>query len=224
MRITLLCNAGLALEYENQVLLIDVPNQTAPPYSVLPDEEWNKIMNREKPYDRVCGFFLTHSHSDHCDPEKLAQYQNRWPQIPCYLPNEETKSGTILMGPFVISYHRIEHAPMDEQVPPHVVCWIRVGDKSLYIAADAKLDPSEHWKCIRGRVANAAFWNAMYLSRRETRQLMSQTAAANYIYHMPAVEPDNYGIWKKCRNNMMRYGEELHNVTIMHPNPYQIEI
>ena len=222
MEITLLCNAGLTICCDNQTLLVDVPNCDMPPYASLGTGEWDKILNRQDPYQRICGLYYTHNHPDHYHKDRVAEFRKKWPDIPCFLPDENSEKGTLVMGPYVISYGTVEHAPMDVATPPHVVTWIRAGSKSIYIAADAKLDCHEHEAFLKGRVADLAFWNAMYLSRAETRELMRKTAKKNYIYHMPQFEPDEYGIWKKCRNNLRRYKDELSSVSIISDYPSKI--
>lgn len=224
MHITLLCNAGLAITNDGATLLVDLPNENLPPFAVLKEDTWRKILNREHPYHNVCGFYFTHDHPDHCDRDKVAAYRKRWPDTACFFPEEDHESGRISIGPFDISYRRVDHAPMDVPTPPHVVTWIESGGKSLYLAADAKLDVFDHQAFLKGRRASAAFWNSMYLSRPETRSLLQSAAEQNYIYHMPEKNPDTFGIWRKCEKNCQRYAAELGNVTILAHYPWEIAI
>ena len=62
MRITLLCNCGLAVECSGAVLLVDVPNGSAPPFYRLPADAWQRIVERQPPYDRLAGIYITHQH------------------------------------------------------------------------------------------------------------------------------------------------------------------
>lgn len=223
MRIMLLCNAGLAIEYQNKILLVDVPNSETAPFAEISEEIWEKILHRDSPFDCVCGLYFTHIHSDHYDLKKVREYQTKWPDIPCWIP-DGTPCGELRMGPFQIGYRHVAHAPMDEPVPEHVVSWIAAGEKTVYLAADAALDPEYHWAFLNGRVADAAFWNSMYLSRPETRALLNGASARNYIYHMPQADPDGYGIWKKCKNNLARYSDELQSVRVLKRYPTILEI
>lgn len=224
MHITLLCNAGLALTHDGQTLLVDVPNQTVLPFYGLPDEMRENIISRTPPYDTVCGLCYTHTHADHCDMTFLAEYRNRWPGVPIYYPMAKIGQGSITVGAFTIEYCEIPHAPMDEEAPPHVALLIQAGEKSVYIAGDAVLNPDLHQAFLKDRRADAAFWNSMYISRPETRQLLKGTAASNYIYHMPAVQTDSFGIWKKCQRNLERSADELKTVTILDQYPTKITI
>ena len=53
MKITLLCNAGLALETDDAMLLVDLPNAPLEPFYTLPEHTWQQILNREKSFDKV---------------------------------------------------------------------------------------------------------------------------------------------------------------------------
>ena len=88
VHITSLCNAGFSVEWEGQILLIDVPCKSYGPYYGLPEETWYQIYKKDKPYDKVCGIYITHMHPDHCDKEMLAQYRARWPEVPVFVPDE----------------------------------------------------------------------------------------------------------------------------------------
>ena len=223
MKITLLCNAGLALETESSVLLVDAPNRESPPFFQLPDSLWRRILRKEAPYDKVCGFWFTHDHPDHFDRDRMMEYLPRWPKTKVFLPTEGTEGGHARMGPFAIEYRRMDHAPIPN-APPHVVTWIETGEGSVYLAADAALDADAHRDFLRGRKADAAVWNSMYLSRPETRALLRDAANRNYICHMPGQRPDDAGLWRKLEMNFKRFGPELENVTVWDAYPSEAEI
>ncbi len=224
MEITLLCNAGLAVAHRGVTLLVDVLNGDIAPFHALSEELWQKILNHEPPFSSICGLCFTHDHPDHYNRDRVDAYLARWPGTPFFLPHSHTEQGTALMGPFSICYGSICHAPMEEETPPHAVIWITNGDQSVYVAADAKPDPGEHIKFLQNKRADAAFWNAMYLSQPQTRQLLRDVAVHSYIYHMPAENPDGYGLWNKCRRNLSRYGSELENVTVLDRYPCTVTI
>jgi glyoxylase-like metal-dependent hydrolase (beta-lactamase superfamily II) len=222
MNITLLCNAGVALECDGETLLVDLPNCDLPPYYPLPDSVWNQIMEGEKPYDHVCGIFFTHDHPDHMQKEKLEAYRLTHPEVPIFAPDFCNQAGVLEMGPFRIRWALMPHAPLPWPLPAHAVAWIEAEGECLYIASDAALDVSAHDSFLRAQKADIAIWNAMYLSRTETRELMHRTADRNYIYHMPADYDDELGMWRKCRANLRRYPDELKGVIIMDRYPYRI--
>ena len=224
MHISVLCSAGLAITCREKTLLVDLPNENFPPFYALTQAQWEPILNRTAPYETVYGLYFTHTHPDHYDQGRVEAYRAKWPETLCFVPEAHPDEGVFTVGPFTVSYRRLDHAPMDGPVPPHVVSWIETGEKRLYVAADAKLDPEAHRAFLKGRRADAAFWNSMYLSRTETRQLLRETAERNYIYHMPQTRPDGFGLWKKCENNCRRYAGELAHVTVIDHYPWEIEI
>lgn len=219
MVITCLCNAGLMVEHNGQILLIDLPNSVSEPFVRLSDEQWNALQKYMLSHS-LCGFFFTHDHPDHLDPNRLRNYLSSSYETPYYIPNIGSEDGTVKMGPFLIEYHLFEHAPLP-MAPIHVTAIVEVGGKSIYISADAKLDCDQHHRILRGRKMDAAFWNSMYLSRPECRELMKRTSEKNYIYHLPARTEDS-GIWKKVERNLERYGEELKHVHLISDYPTQI--
>ena len=223
MKITLLCNAGLALQAEDCVLLVDLPNQEFPPFYTLPQAVWQQILDRQPPFDRVCGLYFTHDHPDHCNRTLVEAYLRKWPQTPCFFPQENPPEGVISMGPFQIQYSRMPHVPIPDP-PVHVVTMIGAGEKRLYLSADAEMDCAAHRQFLAGRRMTAAIWNSMYLSRPETRTLMNEAADWNYIYHMPQNRPDAVGLWRKVERNLERYGGELKRVTVWDSYPTVLEL
>ena len=218
MKLTILCNAGLALETDGAMLLVDLPNAPLEPYYTLPEETWRQILERRPPYDKVCGFWFTHEHPDHCCREKVEEYLTHWPGTPCFFPEDFLPEGEVRMGPFTMEYRRMEHAPIPEP-PLHVVTLIHTGEGSVYLAADAALDTQTHRSFLRGRRCHAAVWNSMYLSRPETRALLTDAAERSFICHMPAMRPDGFGLWRKLERNLQRYGDALTNVKVWDTYP-----
>lgn len=208
----------MALEADNSVLLIDVPNQKSEPFFPLPEHEWQRILFRQPPYDKVCGMWFSHRHPDHCDLEKVRMFQQRWPEIPVFIPEQTNVRGCFRIGPFNMEYQRFDHAPIPDP-PPHVVTWITAEGRSLYLTADAALEPTLHRSFLRGRRADVALWNAMYLSRPETRVLLTEAADRSIIYHLPLRSTDTSGIWKKTDSNLKRYGKELPTVSLLDHYP-----
>ena len=104
----------------------------------------------------------------------------------------------------------------------HGVYFISAAGVSVYVTADARIDAVQHRAILRGRRADAAFWNGQILSYPETRALLPEAAKKNYVYHIPADEKDACGVRRKCERNMARFGAELPNVSLLEAYPSQI--
>ena len=219
MNITLLCNAGLLLEYKNDFLAVDLPNEEFEPFYALSKEHWNAICERK---EHLCGFFFTHDHPDHLDKGRLHGFIDMHPELPVFIPNEHGSDGVLEIGPFKVRYFGIDHTPIP-MAPPHVTAIIEAGEKRIYISADAKLDCERHKEILQGQKIDAAFWNSMYLSYADARALMSFASPVNYIYHMP-VKTQTDAYWKKAEKNLRRYEEELRSVIIPDAYPTNIVI
>ena len=64
------------------------------------------------------------------------------------------------LGPFAVECSRFPHIPVPglEEIA-HAVYWISAAGKSVYVTADAQIDTTRHRAILRGRRADAAFWN-----------------------------------------------------------------
>ena len=223
MNITILCNAGLAIEYNGEVLLVDVPNENVPPFTEIQENTWADIVQGLPPFHNVCGLWFSHTHGDHYCREKVNRYKVNWPQTPVFIPEEHKQAGRNKLGPFLIEYMRVEHAPIPN-APAHVVTWIEVGGKAIYISSDAELNCDAHRAFLQSRKANAAFWNSMYLSHTETRELLREAADTNYIYHMPADRKMGQAYWSKLHRNYEKFQDELINVVVVERYPSVIMV
>lgn len=206
-------------EYDDQVLLVDLPNGVEQGFVPLSDRHWKMICENSK---NVCGFFFTHDHPDHCDKDRLYDYLLQNPQTPVFMPEENTADGKVTFGPFTVHYYRVDHAPLPE-IPPHVSARIEAGGTSVYVSGDAKPASEAHTKVLDGCVQDAAFWTSVYLSQKPTRELMARVSLKNYIYHMP-LRTERDGMWKKAESNFRRYAAELEHVMILGSYPAKIKI
>lgn len=217
MKITLMCNAGLRIETDDSILLIDMPNSFGTGFVPLAETQWRKICDRNAPYHKTVAIYFTHDHPDHLDRKRLSEFGS---DISYFIPDENTGRGKLQVGEFEIEYQRFDHAPI-ENAPPHVVTLIKAENKCIYVSADAALDVEMHKSFLNGRYVDAAFWTPMYMSKESTRRLMTATAQRNYIYHMPDRE-EGAGIWQKCEKNLSRYAEELETVVVLSVYPSEI--
>lgn len=216
----LLSSTGLALTYEGATLLVDVLNGKFGSFYEIPAQTAEHVVTGEPPFDHVVGLLYSHLHPDHYDPQKNTEFLQRHPSVPTFFPTAETPDcGVLNWGPFTVHYGYLEHMPCNYTWAKHYVFWITAGEITVYLTTDGRLVPQEHLAFLNGRQADYAFFNAVYLSYPETRQLMAQAARKTYIYHMPEPASDQSGICRKAERNLQRYPEELRNVTVLEQYP-----
>jgi len=218
MIIKLLCNAGLEIESEGELLFIDLPNAALDPFYAIQESDWTRVCGQRN----VCGFCFTHTHPDHYDEKRITAYISDHPDVPIYIPDERTKDGIFKMGKYTIEFCMIDHAPFPK-APPHAALIVSDEERCVYVAGDSMLDTERHRSFLNGRRTDVAMWTPMYLSQASTRKLMEEISDHNYIYHMPQ-KPSGMEYWKKCESNMMRYEDELRTVQILGNYPSIINL
>ena len=73
LRVTLVCNAGLLLEYHGTTLLLDgIYGKEGHPFSNLTPQVWKQMKAGEPPFEKIDYLLFTHAHPDHiCGQEYL---------------------------------------------------------------------------------------------------------------------------------------------------------
>ena len=182
MRITLVSSCGLVLEAEGRTLLVDALNKQFRCYYGLPPETFSQMLAGEPPYDALCGILCTHAHPDHYNALRTRQLQAA-SGAPVFVPQPQTPPQLALQfGPFSVEYHQFAHTPVPGwDAITHGVYFISAAGVSVYVTADARIDAVQHRAILRGRRADAAFWNGQILSYPETRALLPEAAKKNYV-------------------------------------------
>jgi len=223
MNVTLLCSTGLYLEQDGAGLLVDALNAEWPPFYRLPEAVAQRVIRGEPPYGGVCALVYTHLHPDHYDAGRTRAFLQNHSGCAALLPKDgDPDAQTLRAGPFTVECHRFVHTPIPYPAIRHNVLFVTAGKTSVYITADAAPDCGRHREILAGRRADAAFWNAQYLSYPETRALLSDAAERSFIYHLPA-DPHN-GVCRKCERSFQRYGAELRNAEPLRAYPATLTI
>lgn len=219
MKITLLCSCGLLIESGQDAVLVDAVNGPAMTFKALPEDEYQKMLTGEKPYEKLPGLYFTHRHLDHMDVKKVSELLTARSRTEDVSP----APGVRKTGCITVTSVLFPHTPVPTVVDrPHYVLLTEAEGKTVYITADADIDAERHRQILNGKTVDAAFWNGQYLSYPETRALLKDCAKRNYIYHIPEDESD--GICRKCVRNLERYPEETAGVVLMNRYPTVIEL
>lgn len=225
MKITLMCSCGLLLEQDEQQLLIDAPNGELLPFTRCPEDVTRAVLAGEKPFDNLQGVLFTHLHPDHYDTAAVGALLGLH-RVQAFLPSwEDAEEVQMTAGAFSVRAVRVPHVPAPKfpEVAQYALL-VATGEKSVYITADATPDAERHLQILGGCKVDAAFWNSQVLSYPACRAMLSECAKWNYIYHMPIDPADVTGIRRKCERNMVRFGNELKNVSVLEEYPFEIEL
>ena len=225
MKITLICNCGLAFRSQGKTLLIDALTQELAPYYRAPDEVRSAIIEDLGDYQHSCGLLFTHLHPDHFDKAAAEQFAAAHKAACIYIPNRRENAPELLsIGPFTVELHRVRHTSVPGYGKSTVdVMIVTCEGKRVYIASDAAPEASLHAGVLGGRKMDAAFWNAEVLLYKPEREMLAQSAAQNYIYHLP---PDaENGLRRKLERIIMRSPQEFSSVRLLgdYPSTVQIE-
>lgn len=215
MKITLICNCGLVFSSQGQTLLIDALTQKLPPFYALPEKTRQEILDGKGRYQSVCGMLFTHLHPDHFDPVAAEQFATQNKKALTYIPSRRTPAPDILhAGCFTVEMHRTRHTPVPGYGKSTVDTMIVSAEgKCVYVASDCAPEALLHERTLGGRVMDAAFWNGEMLLYKPEREMLRACAVQNYIYHIP--EDANDGLRRKLERLMLRYPQELANVTLL---------
>lgn len=221
MEATLLCSTGLLLCHGKSAILFDGLNGHHGSFKQIDRTLARGIIQGTLPPDaHIDGLFYSHLHPDHYDQSDNAAFLRNHPHVATFFPTPGMPDhGILQVGAFTVEYQYHEHMPCDYVWAKHYTFFVQAGETSFYLTADAELSPEKHRTFLHGRIADHGFYNAVYLSYPETRQLLRETARHAWIYHMPEPEIDGSGICKKAAKNLARYGAEVPNVTVLEQYP-----
>lgn len=226
MEATLLCSTGLLLRHEHSAVLFDVLNGTYGSFKQIDRPTARQLIDGTIPDNaQIDGLFYSHLHPDHYDQSDNAAFLQSHPTVSAFFPTPETPDhGILRAGAFTVEYQYHEHMHCDYVWAKHYTFLVQAGETSCYLTTDAELSPEKHRAFLRGRRADYGFFNAVYLSYPETRQLLRDAARHVCIYHMPEPDTDESGICRKAARNLERFGAELPNVTILEQYPTQLQL
>ena len=219
----LLCNAGLYFHCGDSAILVDTLNQSFRSFKAISHETAEYLIQGQAPYQRIDGLFYTHLHPDHYNQDRNNAFLQRHPGIQTFFPLQETpEHGFIKAGGFTVEYQYFEHTPCGYTWAKHYVLLLSAGGSTVYLAADAELNPDAHRTFLAGRHIDYGFFNAIYLSHHETRRLMNEAVEKTYIYHLPESMED--GIYRKAVRNFARFPDELKEITLLDRYPMDLDL
>lgn len=224
MKITLLCNCGLAIEAGGETLLVDALTRPLAPFFHTPESIRAQIIEGRGDYQNVCALFFTHLHPDHFDHDAAEEFSAHHPGATVHIPRRTgAASQSFQAGSFSVVCRRARHTKVEGFGASTVeTLFIRAEGKTVYLASDCAPEPSLHARLLQGQVVDAAFWNPEALCYMEMWPVLQSCARQSFIYHLP---PDPHEpLRRKLARVMARYPEALSNVTLLQNYPTVLEL
>ena len=224
MKITLLCNCGLAIESGGRTLLVDALTEELPPFYRAPEPVRQAIVEGTGDFQNTCGLLFTHLHPDHFDRAAAQAFAKNHPDALLYIPSRrENPPEHLSAGPFTIELHRVRHTSVAGHGKSTVDAMLVTAEgKTVYIASDTAPEAAIHEAVLAGRRVDAAFWNGEMLLYKPERESLSRFAAKNYIYHIPPAETD--GLRRKLERLTARFPAECESVTLLGEYPSVVKV
>lgn len=227
--ITLLANAGLLIQYNGYVILLDALQKSENvPFSPLPSDLWRKILSADGQFSKVDALIFTHLHPDHFSAEMTIQYLKQHTTPIVLMPKDPSASEFGLIASqtgnhFVplssdsparyvltpeISILSIPTRHIDKRYydVPHYCYLISFGTKNVLITADIDYT-HETLSILDGIPLDAVFINPLFLSALRFGKFFKGSLNAEHFctYHIPFPSDDKNSIRKIVKNNVSHW-------------------
>ncbi len=247
LRVTLVANAGLLLEYNGTKMLLDgIYGREGHPFSNLSPQVWQRMKEGQPPFDKVDVLLFTHAHPDHCSPEMTLEYLQQRPVkgvflpdtrtvaesgladflkgqgTPCALLSEQTdRTGFRVTKDITVRAFRTRHLDKKFEKVRHFCYLITFGEKTVLFTADIDY-VSEDLSRLEGVRLDAAFVNPLFFSvLTHGRFFKGKLESENLVvYHLPFAEDDTMTMRAGVERNLARWPAERGKVTVL-KEPFQ---
>lgn len=212
LRVTLIANAGLLLQYQDTTLMLDgIYGREGHPFSNLRPEVWQGMLDGKPPFEKIDYLLFSHAHPDHFSPEMTVEYLRhrkvkgvflpdtrtvresglesylRENHIPCVLMSAQTDHAAYQIEPG-ISVRAFETRHLDKKFQKvHHFCYlISFGEKKILFTADVDYT-QETFAAIRDIPLRAVFVNPLFFGvlRRGKFFHGELNTQSICIYHVP---------------------------------------
>ena len=219
LRVTLVVNAGLLLEYRGVTLLMDgIYGREGHPFSNLTPEVWQQMLNGEGPFRQIDYLLFTHHHPDHFSPSMTLEFLRRrrvkgvfkpaaegessldsWMlenRIPCVSLSHETDRAAYRIEPHItVRAFSTRHLDKKYYGVPHFCYLMEFDDKQVLFTVDTDYT-SETFPELSGKNLRAAFVNPLFFHVLNDPRFFSGRLDAEEIcvYHVPFAGEDPMGM------------------------------
>lgn len=250
IRVTLLANAGVLLQYRGIALLLDgIFGKRDNPFSELPEGCWQAMLREEPPLARLDYLLFSHYHPDHFAPEmvrellehrtvkglfypedgapqvrSLSDWLRQW-GVPCVLLSPRTDRAVVQIEPDIsVQAFIVPHLGEEYRAVPHVCYLLCFDGRRVLFTADSDYLHEDFSRLaatpLEAVFLNPLFYQAYYDERLFHGHFDTDTLC---VYHVPFREDDRMHM-RDMAWRMPRAAEEHLRVLPLTEPMQQIEL
>lgn len=184
LKILSIMNCGVLINTKRTVILIDGICEETEYFDGLDAQTYRKMMNREAPFGQI-----NKNQIQFVNPEFDVNGKRKW-----------------IMGDVSLTYFRNAHSGKEYENVNHYTLLLETPDKTIYFSGDSDFMAEAQAENLNGIDVDVAFFNPYHLSSASGRRVISKiNAKANYIYHIPPEEKDQFQIRRRAVRDIQKY-------------------
>jgi L-ascorbate metabolism protein UlaG (beta-lactamase superfamily) len=244
IRVTLLANSGIILEYNGTKLLIDgTPGEIHGYFSGLSEEVRKDLLEGKKPLFRDIDILMyTHCHHDHFSPEVTGALVEGQRTRCLMMPDRDSRPFVQLRESAILNETRLwlldiplgkiegyeldgikikafrtMHAGEMYRETEHYCYLIELGDKVILITGDSDYDPDYFKTILSGIRIHAVFINPLFLNRREGRMALTESIKPDKVVvcHIPFEGIPGTNLRKIAARDAVKHKEILPEIILL---------
>lgn len=244
IRVTLLANSGIIVEYKDHKLLIDgTPGEIHGYFNGLSEEVLHDLLEGNKPLFRDINILLyTHCHHDHFSPEVTGALVEGHRVNHIMIPDKDSRSfvelrdslalsktGLVLLDiplrkragyepdGIKIEAFRTRHAGEMYKDTEHYCYLICLGSKVILITGDSDYDPEYFRTMLEGIRIHAVFINPLFLNRREGRTAIAESIKPEKVIvcHIPFEGTPGTNLRRVAARDAVKYRDALPEIILL---------
>lgn len=253
IRVTLLANSGIILEYKAHKLLIDgTPGEIHGYFNGLSAAVLHDLLEGKKPLFRDINILLyTHCHNDHFSPEvtRALVEGNRINHL--MMPDKDSRLFLHLRDSVALSKTRLwlldiplgkravyetdgikieafrtRHAGEMYKDTEHYCFLVYLGNKVILITGDSDYDPEYFRAMLKDIRIHAVFINPLFLNRREGREAIVESIKPEKVIvcHLPFEGTPVTNLRKVAARDAVKHRDALPEIILLQDELQEITL
>lgn len=244
VKITLVANAGVLMEYRGKKLLLDgifhAESHEENPFSNIPAPLWNEMREGRPPFDGIDCLLFTHNHVDHFSPELTREYLVKQPVKAVFLPTDEGEQGGLrrllqekgipflsldtvangrpvpLESGITVTAFHTRHVDKAFLTTPHDCYLLSFDGKKLLFTADVDYT-FETFPELKDVPLRAVFVNPLFFGALQSRRFFRGELQTRTIciYHVPFPEDDIMHYRTILTQGIARWGTDREELLLL---------